>query len=150
MSTKAMAENPLTQVLIERWQQVSTKFAELAEEVPAEKFEWAPVPGLRTCAGVVRHLAFWNQYVSASLLGRETNDSANELPAAEYATRKKALGALRDSALGVAAALRQNPAEPLPKRLELLMTFVEHTSEHYGQLVVYGRIMGIIPPASRK
>jgi len=28
------------------------------------------------------------------------------------------------------------------------MTFVEHTAEHYGQLAVYGRLIGIVPPAS--
>lgn len=150
MSTKAMTEHPMSKVLIERWEQVSRKFADLAQEVPAEKFEWAPVAGLRTCADVVRHVAFWNQYVSASLLGQETNDSANQLSAAEYPTPKKALGALRDSAMGVTAALRRHHAELTPKTLELLVTFVEHTSEHYGQLVVYARLMGIVPPASRQ
>jgi len=150
MSTKATAEYPLTKVLIERWEQVCRKFAELAEGVPAEKFEWVPVAGLRTCSDVVRHVAFWNRYVSASLLGQETNDSANQLSTAEYSTGKQALGVLRDSATGVAAALRQCHVELTPKTLELLVTFVEHTSEHYGPLVVYARAMGIVPPASRE
>jgi len=95
-------------------------------------------------------VAFWNQYVSASLLGQETNDSANQLSVAEYPTRKKVLEALRDSATGVATALRQHHPELTPKALELLVTFLEHTSEHYGQLAVYARLMGIVPPASRE
>jgi uncharacterized damage-inducible protein DinB len=150
MSTKATTEHTMSNVLIERWEQISSKFADLAGEVPEEKFEWVPVDGLRTCGGVVRHVAFWNQYVSASLLGQETNDSENQLSPAEYPTQKKVLSALRDSAKGVATALGQHQAELTPKTLELLMTFVEHTSEHYGQLVVYARVMGIIPPASRE
>jgi uncharacterized damage-inducible protein DinB len=32
---------------------------------------------------------------------------------------------------------------------EMLVTFIEHNSEHYGQLVVYARLNGIVPPASR-
>lgn len=150
MSTKATTEHTMSVVLIGRWEQVSRKFADLAGEVPEEKFEWAPVAGLRTCDEVVRHVAFWNQYVSASLLGQETNDSANQLSAAEYPTQKKVLGALCDSAMGVATALRKHHPELTPKTLELLMTFLEHTSEHYGQLVVYARVMGIIPPTSRE
>ena len=148
MSTTAMAERPLTKILMERWEQVSRKFGDLTEEVPAEKFDSSPVDGLRTCAEVVRHVAFWNIYVSDSLTGKEANDSANELPAAEYPTRQKALGALRESAKRVTAALQAQ--EVTPKMLELLMSFVEHTSEHYGQLVVYARLMGVIPPASRR
>lgn len=38
MSAKPATEQPLTKLLIERWEQVSRKFAELAEEIPAEKF----------------------------------------------------------------------------------------------------------------
>lgn len=150
MSTKAMAEQPLTRVLIERWEQAAKKFADLAEEAPEEKFEWGPVAGLRTCGEIVRHVAYWNRYVSAFLLGQETDDSANQLSATEYPTRQKALGVLRESAIGVAAALRKHHAELSPKTLELVVTFLEHTSEHYGQLAVYVRTMGIVPPASRE
>lgn len=150
MSTTAMAEQTLTRVLIERWEQVARKFADLAEEVPEEKFEWTPVPGLRTCGDIVRHVAFWNRYVHALLLGQEADGSANQLPAAEYPTRTKAVAALRDSATEVAAALRQHRGELLPRTLEHVVTFVEHTSEHYGQLAVYARAMGIVPPASRE
>jgi len=35
------------------------------------------------------------------------------------------------------------------KSMELVVTFLGHTSEHYGQLAVHGRLMGIFPPASR-
>jgi len=135
--------------LIERWEQVSRKFAELAEELPAEEFESAPVAGLRNCGDVVRHVAFWNHYVGASLLGRKVDASANQLSAAEYPTKTRTLDALRTSAIEVVAALRQHQAELTPKIVELLVTFVEHTSEHYGQLAVYGRLIGIVPPASR-
>ena len=27
--------------------------------------------------------------------------------------------------------------------------FIEHSGEHYGQLVVYYRVAGLVPPASR-
>jgi hypothetical protein len=36
-----------------------------------------------------------------------------------------------------------------PNAAELWMSFISHSSEHYGQLVVYYRLNGIVPPASR-
>ena len=47
------------------------------------------------------------------------------------------------------AALRAQPVSANGKTLELILTFLEHNSEHYGQLAVYARLMGIVPPASR-
>jgi uncharacterized damage-inducible protein DinB len=149
MSAKPATKQPLTKLLIERWEQVSRKFAELAQELPVEKFEWVPVTGIRSCGDVLRHVAFWNQYVTASLRGQDANDSANELSGADYPTKEKALAVLRSSATEVAAALREHRGDLPPKSLELVVTFLEHTSEHYGQLVVYSRLMGVVPPASR-
>jgi uncharacterized damage-inducible protein DinB len=149
MSAKPATEQPLTKLLIERWEQVSRKFAELAEEVPMEKFECAPVTGIRNCGDVLRHVAFWNQYVTAILRGQDANDSANELSAADYQTKEKALAVLRSSATEVASALRKHRGDLPPRLVELVVTFLEHTSEHYGQLAVYGRLMGIVPPTSR-
>lgn len=149
MSAKPATEQPLTKLLIERWEQVSRKFTELAEELPVEKFGWAPVTGIRNCGDVLRHVAFWNQYVTASLRGQDANDSANELSAADYPTKEKALAVLRSSASEVAAALREYRGDLPPTSMEVVVTFLEHTSEHYGQLAVYSRLMNIVPPASR-
>lgn len=149
MSAKSAAEEPLTRLLIERWEQVSRKFGELAEELRGEKFEWAPVAGARSCGGVLRHVSFWNQYVTASLHGQDADGSANELSAADYPTKERVLAVLRSSAGKAAAALREHRGDLSPKSMALVVTFLEHTSEHYGQLTVYGRLMNIIPPASR-
>ena len=150
MSVKSATEQPLARLLIERWEQVSRKFAELADELPVEKFEWVPVAGTRSYGGVLRHVAFWNQYVTASLRGLNGDESANEVSAADYPTKDKVLTVLRTSASSAAAALREQGGDLSPKSMELLMTFLEHTSEHYGQLAVYARLMNIIPPAFRK
>jgi 2-methylisocitrate lyase-like PEP mutase family enzyme len=46
-------------------------------------------------------------------------------------------------------ALRERHDSPDLKASKLLVRFNEHTSEHYGQVAVYARLMGIVPPASR-
>jgi uncharacterized damage-inducible protein DinB len=149
MMASSQQQEGVTAVLVGRWEQTSRKVAELAEVVPADQFDSRPLAGVRTFSEVLRHVAFWNQYVTGTLNGKETDDAANELPAVVYATKASILEALKRSSADVAMALRE-PHRPLDsKTTELIMTFVEHTSEHYGQLVVYARLMGIVPPASR-
>lgn len=149
MSAKAVTEQASTKVLIERWEQVSRKFAELAGALPVEKFDWAPVAGTRTYGEILRHVAFWNQYVTASVRRQNPDGSANELSAAEYPSKEKALAVLQSSAAEAAAALRQGRADLSAESMELVVSFIEHTSEHYGQLTVYARLMDVVPPRSR-
>ena len=148
MAARAQDE-ALANLLAERWEQISRKIAELAEEVPVEKFESTPIAGARTVGEVLRHVAFWNQYVADSLRGKSANDTANELPLAEYPKKANVLEALRRSAEHVAKALRNSQSAPNLKTAELVVPFVEHTAEHYGQLVACCRLMGIVPPVSR-
>lgn len=137
----------MTALLIERWEQESQKIAELAEAISAKEFDSRPRAGIRSFSEVLRHVAFWNQYVADTLNGKKADDAGNELPRAAYSTKASILEALKRNAAYVASALRERGSLDL-KATELIMTFVEHTSEHYGQLVVYTRLMGITPPAS--
>jgi uncharacterized damage-inducible protein DinB len=134
--------------LLETWAQASRKAEQLAEALPGEKFEWRPKPGIRTCGEVIRHIAFWNQYLADSLRGEEANDASNELPLADYPTKATALEILQRSAADVAAAIREHQGLLNLKKAGLVMSFIVHTSEHYGQLVVYGRLMEIVPTVS--
>ena len=137
----------LNQTLAARWEQSSRKLADLAGAIPADKFESHPVPGIRAAGDVVRHVAFWHRYVAETLRGNKPDDSANELPLSEFPTRTKALDALNRAATDAAQALRKTSLDD--QAAELVVSFIEHTSEHYGQLVVYARLMGLVPPASR-
>ena len=145
----AQQQKALPAMLAERWEQASRKIAELGESFPEDKMESRPAPGARTPGEVFRHVAFWNQYVADTLRGKPADDSTNELPLAGYPTKAAVLEALRRTSEDAAAALRERETSLDSKAAELVMAFVEHTSEHYGQLVVYARLMGIVPPSSR-
>jgi len=149
MAAKAEQGNALTTLLADRWEQVSRKIERLAEILPEDGIERAPVNGIRTYGAVLRHVAFWNQYVADYLNGKTTDDTSNELPLAQYSTKASALAALQRSSAAVGLALRGRKTSLDPKTSELIVTFLEHTSEHYGQLVVYSRLMGIVPVTSR-
>ena len=146
MSPKSVPEEQLSATLIGRWEQVGQKLTALAEAIPAEAYDSKPAEGTRTAAEVLRHVAFWNQYVAATARGEQADGSANELPAVEYATKAKIVSALRTSIADAAKALRKHPAFTA-KETELVVPFLEHSSEHYGQLVVYARLKGVVPPA---
>ncbi len=134
-------------MLITQWKQACDKLIALAEHVPEGKYEYRPVDGIRTFADVLRHTAFWNQYVAERANGREPDESSNELSKAHYSSKKHILNALRQSNKESVAALQKH--ETLDdKTAEMLVTFIAHTSEHYGQLVVYTRLNNIVPPSS--
>ena len=149
MTESIQQQEPLTAALLAKWEQSSRKVEELAGVIPANEFDSRPLTGVRSVSEVLRHLAFWNQYFADTLRGKKADDTGNELSPTEYASKTSILEAMKRTSADVASALRE-PHCPLEvKATELIMTFMEHTSEHYGQLVVYARLMGIVPPASR-
>jgi uncharacterized damage-inducible protein DinB len=149
MATKAIPQESIPAKLVARWKTVSEKLTALAEEVPASKYDYRPVDGVRTVAEVLRHVAFWNRYVADSARGKKGDEAANELPQKEFSTKPQIVSALRRSAEDAANALQESPSGLSPELAEMLISFVEHNCEHYGQLVVYARMNGITPPASR-
>jgi hypothetical protein len=148
MQTETRKKDALELMLVDRWQQSARKFADLANVIPDDRLDWRPVEGVRTCAEVIRHVAFWNQYVSGTLRGQAVDDTANEVPAADYPTKKAMCDVLRRSADEVVEALDAAPRVDASTAAQIV-PFIEHTCEHYGQLVGYARSLGIVPPVSR-
>src|SRR5260370_41648588 len=149
MTAGPKKEEMLSILLFGRWEGIGHKLAEVAGEFPEEKFEYRPVEGVRTFGDTLRHVLFWNRYVADTLRGRKADDSANEVAAAEYQAKARIMEALAESSGDVAAALREHASGTDMKTAELMIPFIEHNCEHYGQLAVYSRLMGILPAASR-
>ena len=142
--------------------------APLVEAMPAEKFNYAPTQGefkgVRTFGLQAKHIAFVMYEISAAMLG-EKNPSAGgpdengpaDLKSKEqivkyvhdaFAYAHKAVNAL------TATNLLEETADPFnPKgkrsRLDSATILISHSFDHYGQMVEYVRMNGIIPPASR-
>lgn len=136
-------------VFLSGWNEVGEKLVKIAEEFPEDKFEYKPTDGVRTFADVLRHVAFWNQWVAKTARGEKPDGKPNELSKSEFGTKAKIVAALKSSVAEGAAELKKQPASPGPREAGLWTSFISHTSEHYGQLVVYYRLNGLIPPASR-
>ena len=145
--TKAAPE--IREILARQFKEISDKLITMAEDFPEAKFDFKATPEVRSFADNLRHVAFWNQYVTGQLKGVKVDPSVNELPKSDYPTKAKIVAVLKSSTADALAALNEQPATPPAPVVRLLDSFTEHTGEHYGQLVVYYRLNGIVPPESR-
>ena len=149
---RAQAAKPdptVRDVLLKQWTEIGEKVVKLAEEFPEDKYEFKPKPEVRSFADNLRHVAFWNDYVAKTARGEKADTKQNELPKAQYGTKAAIVKALKDSLADATAQLKNGAVTPSARLTDLWVSFIEHSGEHYGQMVVYYRLNGIVPPASR-
>jgi ribonuclease D len=144
-----MEPTVMRDVLVTRWSEIGDKMVKLAEEFPEEHFDTHPVPEVRSFGDQIRHVAFWNRYVQKTLRREEADGQANELPRASYPTKAKLVKVLRSTFDDVAKELGAMNGSATSADADTIVSFIEHSGEHYGQLVMYARLNGIVPPASR-
>jgi hypothetical protein len=147
---------------------VQTKIVSAADAMPADKYGFAPTDGefkgVRTFGQQVKHLAATNHILAAAALGEEPPaDAGDETGPETVRTKAEILDYLRGSFahLGKAidaignknATVKSSPISPLKDaettRLALTVEALIHAFDHYGQMVEYVRMNGIVPPASR-
>jgi uncharacterized damage-inducible protein DinB len=148
-TTMTTATKSVQEILIGQWHELGKKVLALGEALPASAFEERPLDGVRTPGEIFRHLAFWHDWVAASAKGERPDGSANELPKSAAPSKAEALAAFERSSDAAAKALAAGGGEMAAERVELASSFLGHTAEHYGQLAVYARLNGVVPPASR-
>jgi uncharacterized damage-inducible protein DinB len=146
---KPKQERALRDLLIGGWTEINQKVVQMAESLPEEKYEFRATKDVRTFADVLRHVAFWNDWVVKAVRGEKPDGRPNELPKAQYSTKAQIVAALKKSVDAGLAQLKAGPATPPTEAVAQWMSFIGHSSEHYGQLVVYYRLNGLVPPASR-
>lgn len=140
---------------------------EAAEAMPEEKFNFSPenlnlsgseYKGVRTFAVEVKHIATSNWFIWSPITGDKLPEGLKDGNSPEaLKTKAEIIQYLKDSfALGhrAAAALTtenmlQSPGKSKSSRLRLATFGVAHAYDHYGQMVEYLRMNGIVPPASR-
>ena len=128
-----------------RWTEIGDKLVALADEFPAEQYDFRPTPDTRSFAEQLRHVAFWNQYLLATLRGEAADGDANELAAAAFPTKQAITEALRASVAAVGRTIGAGKGASVGS----IVAFIEHNGEHYGQLALIFRLRGLVPPASR-
>ena len=136
-------------VLLARWTEIGDKIVTLAEEFPEDRYDVAPADGARSFGDQLRHVAFWNEWVHRTLTGAPADGQANELPREAYGSKPAIVDVVRQSFDDVKADVAGGTARPEAAEFDTVVSFIEHNAEHYGQLAVYFRVNGMVPPASR-
>jgi hypothetical protein len=146
---------------------VEKQIVEVAEAMPEDKYNFSPeglhIPGsdfkgVRTFAVQVKHVATSNYFIWSHLTGDKLPEGLNDGNGPENLKSKAdIIKFLKDSfALGHKAAatltlenMLQTAEGSKSIRLHLATFGVAHAFDHYGQMVEYLRMNGIVPPASR-
>ena len=139
----------------------------LADAMPEDKYSFAPsngeFKGVRTFGDQAKHVAAVNYIFAAAILGEKPPvDTGEESGPASVKSKTDIMNYLKDSFTylhqAAASVSEKNLVAPVKSpfgegsvtRLALASGAVAHCFDHYGQMVEYLRMNGIIPPASRQ
>lgn len=158
-STLAPAPGPSQEVL-RIWNYVGGKLIEMAEDFPEDKYDYRPTPEVRTFAEMLLHIAGSSYLFIDTARGQQMGEE--DLSREKYSTKADVVSVLKKSVEEGAALIQQAGDEGMTKPIKspfgnqmmsqygFWVAQTEHAGEHYGNLVVYYRLNGIVPPASRK
>jgi uncharacterized damage-inducible protein DinB len=136
------------------------EFVSAVEAMPEDKFNFAPTEGefkgVRTFSGQVKHVAGSSYYFFGGPDLSQADVKAKEDAVEKLTTKAEIVQALKDSFVKAHAFVDgitpENAFVTMPNgstRGGLAAFGLAHMMDHYGQLVVYLRMNGIVPPASR-
>lgn len=147
-----------------------------AEEIPEDKYDFRPVPEARSVREVLAHLAVLSQGnyeahavrkittfvgVDYAALSRERAEKAERLarlPKAQILDALKADGEkwgayldhVTEAELSVVVPFSPPAVPPAKSRFEMLLSVKEHEMHHRAQLMVYQRLLGLVPHLTRE
>lgn len=149
-----------SQAVLESWNDVGRKLIAMAEDFPEDKYDFKPTPAQRGFAEQLLHAANANYYFTNLAMGQKP--PAEEDPKRDQFKSKADVVAFVKKAFADGAAaikakgdkgmseLVVDPGSHQQMRVsDLAYGLIEHDGEHYGQLAVYYRLAGLVPPESR-
>jgi uncharacterized damage-inducible protein DinB len=147
---------------------VEKEILSVVDAMPADKFGFAPTDGefkgVRTFGQMVKHFSATNYILAAAALGEKPPaDAGDELGPENVRTKAEILTYLQGSFAHLNAAIaaigltnipvHASPISPLKPgevtRSALIVESLIHAFDHYGQMVEYLRMNGVVPPTSR-
>ncbi|MBI4466732.1 MAG: DinB family protein [Acidobacteria bacterium] len=143
--------------LLAAWNREAKKLVDMAEDFPEEKYSYKPTPEVRSFAEQLAHVAEAN--LRFARLSRGEAPGGTPEHSSEAGTKAEIVALLKKSFADGAELIRQagetglNQTIQLPNRTlsryGLWTAAVVNAAEHYGNLVVYYRLNGLVPPTTR-
>jgi uncharacterized damage-inducible protein DinB len=149
-----------SQAVLESWNDIGRKLTAMAEDFPEDKYDFKPTPAQRSFAEQLLHATGANYFFTNLALGQKL--PAEEDPKRDqFKTKADVVAFVKKSFADGAAAIKTkgdkgmsdlvtDPDSHQQVRVsDMAYGFIEHSGEHYGQLAVYYRVAGLVPPESR-
>jgi uncharacterized damage-inducible protein DinB len=152
--------DPELKVVLDSWNEVGRKLIAMAEDFPEDKYDFKPTPAQRSFAEQLLHAAGANYYFTNPVMGQKP-PAEEDAKREQYKTKADVVTFVKKSFADGAAAIQSKGEKGLTSTIEepfghqkvrvldYANGFIEHCGEHYGQLVVYYRLAGLVPPESR-
>jgi uncharacterized damage-inducible protein DinB len=151
----AQDANPLSADVKMAYAEVKSNILRSAEKMPEENYDFRPAPRVRTFGQILGHIAQEQYlYFCAPLKGEQKSVDIERTKT----TKSDLIAALKDSFAYCDAVYDKmtdadatsivNTGGSQSTKLRLLWMNVVHDESHYGNLVTYLRIKGIVPPST--
>ncbi len=150
---------PPSKVLLDSWNDIGRKLIAMAEDMPEDKYDFKPNPAQRSFAEQLLHAAGANYFFINPAKGLKA--PAGDPKRADFKTKAAVIDFVKKSFADGAALIQSKGDSGLNDLMidpfanqqvrvgDYAWGFIEHSGEHYGQLVVYYRVAGLVPPESR-
>ena len=164
LSRPAMAD-PVADTFLKQVDLVEHDLVGLARAMPADKYDFRPsgpgFDGVRTFGEQVRHAATMIFMTAAIVLeekspyGPGVNDNGPGDLQGKDAIVEYLESSMRYARRAMSSLTTQNHLDPLKTyfgsqpRIEVAAGVAYHSFNHYGQMVVYARMNGVVPPAPK-
>ena len=150
------AQTSMVENLRAEWEAQRRQFGNIAAAMPSEKFHYKATPEVRSFGEIIVHVADDNMAYMEAVAGVNPGGSERY---SNLKTRPEILKALTDyfdyGAKVLADLTDQKAMESIPyerrgnlPRWRLVMQATGHSKEHYGNLVTYMRLNGLVPPST--
>ena len=152
------ADSP-SKTLLDSWNDIGRKLIAMAEDFPEDKYDFKPNPTQRSFAEQLLHAAGANYFFINPVKG--VKPPTGDPKRADYATKAAVVEYVKKSFADGAALIKSKGdggmndlfVDPFANQQARFSDgawgLIEHSGEHYGQLVVYYRVAGLVPPESR-
>ena len=149
-----------SQVVLSQWNEIGRKLIAMAEDFPEDKYDFKPTPAQRSFAEQLLHAANANYFFTNPAMGKPMPPEEDP-KRADFKSKADIVAFVKKAFADGAAAIKAKGDKGMNDMLvdpfahqqvrvyDMAYGFIEHSGEHYGQLVGYYRMSGLVPPESR-
>lgn len=158
--TEALPTLQASAELVREWNEVGRKLIAIAKDLPENKYDYKPNPASRSFIQQLLH-ASGSMYFFTDIAHGKQARYGDDPPRSEWVTKGDVEAFVEKCVKDGADLLTAKGESGLNERVDdgsshairmgdLAYRVIEHSAEHYGQLVVYYRINDMVPPESRQ